>query len=227
MKAGDKLPSEREFSEILGVGRPTVREALKIADAFGIVDIRQYDGIYVAGIEAERLSIPFKVRMGMGQFDLSQLFEMRRIFEVEIMKLAACHITPEQLDYLGSILEKENIDDAEQFAESDSEFHATIYRSTGNEFLVIIMQIVNELSSLSRRITGRFIDTRRIVHADHLSILDALKSKNADDCERAMLQHIDHIQKIIELDTKVYESVFQQQLKALTKTSFNEKNADK
>ena len=95
---GDKLPSERDLADMLGVGRPAVREALKIADAFGIVNIKQYDGLYVAGAEPEKLSTPFKLRMDMGQFDLVQLFEMRRIFEVETIKLAAARITDEEIE---------------------------------------------------------------------------------------------------------------------------------
>lgn len=214
---GDKLPSERDLADMLGVGRPAVREALKIADAFGIVNIKQYDGLYVAGAEPEKLSTPFKLRMDMGQFDLVQLFEMRRIFEVETIKLAAARITDEEIENLERIMKSADVNDAEQFAASDSEFHSAIYRATGNAFLVMIMQIINELSSLSRRITGRFEETRHIVHSDHLNILDALKRRDIQQCGEGMLQHINHLQKIIEIDTKVYESVFQRQLKEMMK----------
>lgn len=215
LKKGDKLPSERELAEKLAVGRPTIREALRIADAFGIVDIRKYDGIYVAGSEPAKISAPFKVRMEMGQFNLAQLFEMRRIFEVEIIKIAAERIDDATVAQLEDILDREDVHNAVQFAKCDSEFHTNIYKSTGNEFLVMIMQIVNELSSISRKVTGRFEETRKIVHNDHIAILEGLRNRDVQKCADSMLQHIDHLQKIIELDTKVYESVFQHQLKSL------------
>lgn len=217
LEPGDKLPSERELADMLGVGRPAVREAVKIADALGIVNIKQYDGLYVAGLEPAKLSTPFKLRMNMGQFNLTQLFEMRRIFEVETIKLAATKIRDEDIAKLESIMAAENIENAEEFAASDSQFHSTIYEATGNEFLVIIMQIINELSSLSRRITGRFQETRYIVFKDHMNIISALKARDVEQCGASMLAHIDHLQQIIEIDTKVYESVFQQELRQMLK----------
>lgn len=216
LSPGDKLPSERDLAELIGVGRPSVREALKIASAFGIVSIKQYDGLYVAERESRVLSLPFKIRMDMGQFDLAQLFELRRIFEVEVMKLTAGRITDEQIVKLEGILEKEDVENASQFAECDTEFHSTIYESTGNAFLVMLMQIVNELSSLSRRITGTFEETRYIVHSDHVEILNSLKSRDPARCGKSMLNHIDHLQKIIEIDTTVYERVFQTQLREIS-----------
>lgn len=215
LSPSDKLPSEREFADLIGVGRPAIREALKIASAFGIVTIKQYDGLYVAEQESRVLSLPFKIRMNMGQFDLSQLFEVRRVFEVEVMKLAALRITDDQIAALETILDQEDIENASQFAECDMKFHSTIYQSTGNALLVMLMKIVNELSSLSRRITGRVEDTRHIVHRDHLEILNALKKRDASLCGKSMLNHIDHLQKITEIDTTLYEHMFQKQLREI------------
>lgn len=213
LQPGEKLPSERELVELIGVGRPALREALKIVSAFGIITIKQYDGIYVSESkdEGKALSFPFKLRMDIGQFDLPQLFEMRTIFEKEVMKLAAERITEEDIKCLESILAREDINNEVRFAECDVEFHDTIYRSTGNAFLVLIMEMVNELSSVSRKITGRIEETRRIAHEDHKEILKALKSRDVEKSCNSMYNHLAHIQKMIEIDSR-YDRIFKAEL---------------
>ena len=145
LKAGDRLPAEREFMEGLRVGRSTIREAIRHLDALGIVEIRLGSGTYLKRpINAGTVYLPLSItseRQG-----LLQTLEVRRGLEVEAGALAALRATPAQL-----ALVEHNLDamEAVHFEKGsagpeDLVFHLSIYEASGNPLFAQLLQQIRE-----------------------------------------------------------------------------------
>ena len=123
---GDKLPNEYEFSELLGVSRNTVREALRVLVSRNIVTIRQGAGTFVSekkGVSDD----PLGFTMVDDRVKLTKdLLQIRYIIEPSVAALAAQNATPEDLEKLKEILlEVEALTGQRMdFTEKDAEFHA-------------------------------------------------------------------------------------------------------
>lgn len=88
---GDRLPSELEISEGLAVSRGSVREAMKILSAFGLIDIRVGNGTYVSNTPSSSLLDSLLFTYFVTNPDLTSLYEFRRMFETDIVGLVIKH----------------------------------------------------------------------------------------------------------------------------------------
>ena len=89
LRAGDRLPSERELIDILDISRPSLREALRALSMLGVVDTRHGGGAYVTDLEARTLLAPLDFFLSLSEANLADAFESRRIVELEIVRKAA------------------------------------------------------------------------------------------------------------------------------------------
>jgi GntR family transcriptional regulator, transcriptional repressor for pyruvate dehydrogenase complex len=132
---GSKLPSELELSRQLGVGRSTVREALRVLEHLGLVESRSGLGTFVI----EKRMPPARTEYPQGPEALVQLYEFRRTIEVPSARLAAERRTSEQLANIKSAWRNCELavkrDSADEFAQLDFLFHAAIVKATQNRFL--------------------------------------------------------------------------------------------
>jgi DNA-binding FadR family transcriptional regulator len=135
---GSKLPSEQELSRQLGVGRSTVREALRVLEHLGLVESRSGLGTYV--IEQRMPTPASRTRYPQGPEGLVQLYEFRRAIEVPSARLAAERRTPEQLASIQSAWRDCELavkrDSADEFARLDFLFHSSIVKAAQNRFFL-------------------------------------------------------------------------------------------
>jgi GntR family transcriptional repressor for pyruvate dehydrogenase complex len=89
LKAGDRLPSERELAETFRVSRGSVREAIKALEREGLVVARPGSGTFISAVDVERLVAPLASLLLRSKDALIDLFEMRRLVEPGIAALAA------------------------------------------------------------------------------------------------------------------------------------------
>jgi DNA-binding FadR family transcriptional regulator len=89
MKPGDKLPTERELIATFRVGRSSIREALKILSAIGVVRIVAGAGMFVGNGNLSLLAKPLSLGFLRGGHGTAELIEARRLLEVELAGLAA------------------------------------------------------------------------------------------------------------------------------------------
>lgn len=133
---GSKLPSEQELSRQLGVGRSTVREALRVLGHLGLVESRSGLGTYVA---EQKMAEPSR-RYPEGPEALVQLYEFRRAIEIPSARLAAERRTAEQMAAIKSAWRDCELavkrDSADEFARLDFLFHAAIVRAANNRFFL-------------------------------------------------------------------------------------------
>ena len=133
---GSKLPSEQELSRQLGVGRSTVREALRVLGHLGLVESRSGLGTYVMnrGIPEGRVAPPQSPEA------LVELYEFRRSIEIPAARYAAARRTAEQMLRIKSAWRDCELavkrDSADEFAELDYQFHFSIIEAARNRYAI-------------------------------------------------------------------------------------------
>lgn len=203
LKPGDRLPSERELASMFGVSRPAVREAAFALSTIGIIETRQQAGMYLSSANKKTSLDSFRLQMQAGQFDMKDLYELRRVLEGECAALAASNITEEQLSAIADSVKCVSIDDPEQFAQADHILHKTIYAATGNLPLQLMMETLGLWSASNRQYTNSFLDVRKLVHHDHLSIYEAISAHDMEASRKAMCRHIQNLEQIDEISLTV------------------------
>jgi GntR family transcriptional repressor for pyruvate dehydrogenase complex len=193
---GDMLPPERELAVMMGVSRPSLREALRALSIMNIIDNRQGSGTYIASLLPERLVENLEIVFALDDSTYMDLFEARRIVEVGVAELAAKVITDEEIEELKICLmhSYETVDDEEKFLETDLELHYRILSASKNSILMLFMRSINKLSLYSRRRTGEFEDVRKQTLVDHQKIVDALSRRDPLGAHQAMLDHLNHVE---------------------------------
>lgn len=144
---GDRLPSERALCEALGVGRSTVREALKRWEALGIIDRRQGSGIYLrAKVGPNIIHVPLVLAKPSKVRNLLQILQVRRALEGEAAAICAASASDEKVAAIGAALLRMEADHAAgDGSAADWEFHQSIFNSTGNPFFPQIIQSMRDL----------------------------------------------------------------------------------
>jgi DNA-binding FadR family transcriptional regulator len=200
---GQRLPSERDLAENYKVSRPTIREAMIILEARGLVEARHGAGVYVADAPRPEVSAP---ELEVNAFEL---VEARRLIEGDACALAAAVMTDEQLDELTAILHDmaEEHDFGALADLADRRFHVAIAKATRNSVLVAMVENMWDLryKPSSRDVLERAGRVRaRPLVDDHQDILDALKARDPVAARAAMREHlgrvIDNLLAVVEAD---------------------------
>ena len=147
LEAGDPLPTENELSAVLGVGRNTLRESLKVLQALGVIEIRHGFGMFVAPSNFDALAdgLTFRGRLSLrhhGQEAL-QLVDVRQALESGLIARAMDLMTPEHLAAVEeSVLRMEALAGAgENFVDADADFHRRLFEPLNNELLVSLLGV--------------------------------------------------------------------------------------
>ena len=197
LKSGDKLPPERELAEMLGVSRPSLREALRALSIMKVIDMRQGDGTYVSALNPEELVEHLEFVFMLDDSTMLQLFEARKIVEVGNVSLAAERISDEEMAALRACLEKSerSIDDPEAFMQADIELHEIITRAAGNPLLGRFMASIGTLSRASRHKTTHMAGVTETAVEDHRQIVNAVEGHDSQAASAAMLRHLEHVEQ--------------------------------
>jgi GntR family transcriptional regulator, transcriptional repressor for pyruvate dehydrogenase complex len=189
---GDRLPAERELAEQLGVARISLREAIKILQADGYVEVRRgaRGGTYVIELDEPIARWQARMRTESGEFD--DMVDYRIALETESARLAAARRTDADLVALrAAISELEKADSHAAFRLADSHFHAALAHAAGNTRLTSAI----ESSRADLFATHDLLPFRNPIEEsvdDHTAIYLAVQNGNADEAAAAMRQHIEN-----------------------------------
>ena len=196
LKPGDRLPTEHELSEQLGVSRTVVREAVKVLVATGLVYTRRGSGLYV-----DNKVSPFATTMldSLTPFDPSDvisLYEFRLTLEPQAARLAAERITPHELRELREMValnrQSAETQQRQQFRETDAAFHRTIAEATHNPFLASTIATTTRAQSWVFDIAaGRTLVLLLSYAEQHATILEAIQEGEPDAAAHAMQVHLE------------------------------------
>lgn len=192
LRAGQKLSSERDLSREFGVGRPSLREALRALALLGALEIRQGEGVFVSELTPERLLEPLNFYLSLNDDSMEQLFEARIVIEAGMAGIAARTLDKEELKVLERCVEEgeAKLGDAQAFLELDVLFHQTIVRAARNPFLEKVAVAMHSLTMRTRSLTAALPEIRQQAHRDHEAIFRALLYRDGDGASKTVASHL-------------------------------------
>ncbi|MEX0987851.1 MAG: FadR/GntR family transcriptional regulator [Bacteroidales bacterium] len=199
---GSKLPTEREMCESFGVSRTALREALRRLSARGLIRIQKGSGMYVSEINIEDAIKSLNLYYDL-KFDknlLTQIIEVRMLFEPEIARLAAFNRTEQHVIELAKNLEefeKCDPDNTQKEADLDNKFHLSITKSTANPIMQITMEpIYSLLPRMRSYIYANIEGEKEYTLNSHKKLLKAIAEKDRDSAYTIMKKHLVRTQEI-------------------------------
>lgn len=190
---GDQLPSERVLAEKLGVSRVAVREAMKVLEAIGKVDIVHGSGTYVRDPVNDPVADALRPVDGYDAAFVRHLVEARSSIELKIAELAAERATASRLKVVSKALDrlvKEHLPDAEVGSLNVS-FEAAMAEVAGNPVLSRLQSGVHRLWIEAWGSLHMAPGTKQALHAEHVEMFDALSRRDGETAVVLMRQHID------------------------------------
>ena len=186
LKPGDRLPSESEISEGMGVSRGSVREAMKILSAFGLVDVKVGNGTYVCEKPGSTLMDSLLLSFFVTNPDPEKLYELRQVIEIDVLEMILRHYDEntaerkalrENLNLLQKLIDK-NLS-LEQLQTIDLEFHHLMGSCTKNVLMERIYSIV--LDFMEPTITATLKNQHgEITYQEQQKILEVIETQDYD-----------------------------------------------
>jgi GntR family transcriptional repressor for pyruvate dehydrogenase complex len=193
---GEKLPPERDLATMLNVSRTTMRQAIKILEVIGVLDVRPGSGTYLSTSAQQILEqptyelSPLPPLRGLSQ---GELFEARRAIEAEASAAAAVRAETSDISRIEEALAQMSLhlNDPHAYAKYDMAFHQAITAASGNSFFIWFEQLtlkalydawLARTSSKERRIQDTFHEHERIARA--------IKLRDPEGARMEMLRHL-------------------------------------
>jgi GntR family transcriptional repressor for pyruvate dehydrogenase complex len=192
LKPGEQLPAERSLSVLLGVSRPTLREAIRVLSFTGILETRLGNGTFVCTGTSATLADALGLVVAISREAEADLIAVRLVLEVGAAELAAGKITDKQLGELGDTLvrTRASVRVPSRFSETDIDFHRRVHEAAGNVILSRLLLSVSALGVHRRVVTGKISELRSVTLAEHEEIFQALRDHDPLAARDAMRRHI-------------------------------------
>lgn len=199
LRPGESLPAERELAEMMGVSRPTVRNALCVLDAMGVIEMRHGRRTYLSTPNTGVLAGPLAVIFSEASETFKQVMEFREILEPAIASRAAQMCTPAHIKRLSRIIESQETDvgSGGTGVEQDLEFHLTLSEATGNHLLTQLMRFSLVFTKEVRSEYFQRQARGAVSIAGHRQVLKAVKARESEAAYEAMVQHLQEIEGVI------------------------------
>jgi GntR family transcriptional repressor for pyruvate dehydrogenase complex len=205
LRAGERLPPERELAELLGVSRPAVREALRVLEAQGAVRSQvgngPASGTTIDRVPRDALARLLRLHVALGSFPIDEVVETRVTLERSIAVLACRNAKPADLASLRVVLAAMDAPevDRETFNQCDAEFHVLLADAGANRLMsdmtrairesvrIPILDAMTAMPETGKRGWPHVLDGLR---ADHHSIFAAVEAGRAEQAADLLESHI-------------------------------------
>lgn len=195
LKPGEKIPSQREFSQKFGVSRASLREALLTLETLGLIKTEPGRGTFVAGHGAGVTGAMAPWRYS-DSYSVFEVFQTRLMLEGQIAALAAGRLAQTQLEQMEDATRQMEDCWARQDllanVEADLTFHGIIVSACSNTMLRALYQTVRQQITETQRQPIPITDPERMRESitEHRRIIAALKANDATAARREMETHI-------------------------------------
>ncbi|MFD6816088.1 FadR/GntR family transcriptional regulator [Microbacterium sp. NPDC059771] len=195
LTAGTPFPSEAEIIETSGLSRATVREALRLLEAEGLIVSRRGPGggLRVGQLDLQSTVRTIAVHLAMSEATLGDAFAFRRLIERECARLAAANATDAQRERL-----REAVAEQPHPLSEVIDFHDLIAECTGNEFFRVAQKIVVSIAGWHTPDEG--LDDHDLVFAKaaHTKVVQRILARDGEGAARAMDRHLEAFERIVE-----------------------------
>jgi GntR family transcriptional repressor for pyruvate dehydrogenase complex len=199
LQPGDKLPSERDLAESLGVSRSSIRDAIRSLELMGMVEPRQGAGTIVRQISSDSLVNPLANARKRKEELVGELLDFRKMLEPSLAARAATRATIEELAEMEEILKRqdEKLRNGESTIPEDTEFHYAIALASGNSVVRKVLDTLMDLLRDSRERSLQVEGRPQKSLAGHRKILAALNRRDAEAAKLTMKRHIEDVEKML------------------------------
>ena len=207
IKRGDKLPSERTLKEQLNVSRASIREAFSALEMIGLIDSRPGEGTFIKKLPAKNLLEPLSLNLLLEENVAEELVELRRVLEVDCVRLAVGRITEEELAEMGQhIIDLSNSSGFEEKSiAADKLFHYTIAKASKNKVLYFTMIAISEAMDFHIKNTRTKLVSNKATMDEfvrqHCRIFNAIKEHSVEKAMSERKDHLDYVEKLIKRES--------------------------
>jgi GntR family transcriptional regulator, transcriptional repressor for pyruvate dehydrogenase complex len=211
LRVGDRLPSERSLAEQMQISRPTLREAVKVLQDSGLIDVRRGSG---GGMFVSTEFVPPELvhqRRDMRIGEVAGVLEARRLLEPRVAQLAATRATEDDF----ATMERTIVDQRElvesgdfltggredRFLQLDVQFHLAIARATGNAMIVSLIRDLYRELEIARDMALHHEPAPGIAIEIHERTLAAIRSGDLEAVESVMDEHLQQLEHTWEQET--------------------------
>lgn len=202
LQSGDKLPTEKELSDRLGIGRTSIREGIRQLDAVGLLATYQGKGVYlrevsIASLFASQKRIPVASFLTLTKNELLDILAVRFMIESEACHLAAEQIQPHELAELRILHNAMSnpLTSREEFIGYDIQFHKQIIVASRNVILPRLFEFIRDLYSKQLTLASMVPQALERALYFHEKILSALESKQKEEAAEYLRQHLEDTKK--------------------------------
>ncbi|MFM9281589.1 FadR/GntR family transcriptional regulator [Paenibacillus jiagnxiensis] len=195
LAVGTKIPTEPELMALFGVGRSTIREAVRVLVHAGLLEKRQGHGTFVISASSSQEPLDLRLRRA----EIMDVYEVRLMLEVEISRLAAERRDDRDLEHIQECLMLRNkylaSGDMELYFDADVSFHLAVAAATKNAvtvdlyrtFTAVLRQTIDKHSA-DPQITNYYTE-------QHINLYEAIRDRNADEAVACTLAHLEGVKK--------------------------------
>ncbi len=199
LRDGEKLPPERELSEIFKVSRATVREAISSLEILRLVRRRQGDGTYLMVGREEELVQPLALSLLQEKNDLIDIFSLRKLIEPEVAFLASENAKPSDLLHLKKILraQEREVSQGKNPILTDSEFHHFLAKTARNRIFERLLMAIMDLLKKTREEYLQTEERKQSSLVGHREILAAIQTRDGRKARQAMRRHLENVEHAV------------------------------
>ena len=204
LKIGEKLPSEQEMTELFGISRISLREAMKLLEAKGYIESRDRKGKYVRSL-TDNVKSSIEDLISINHDKIWELLAVRRLIDSEAAYLAARNVSKDQRKRFKKLVDRiaeigpESVLTSKEGGKLYSDFFDILADSTKNTIFVhlrdTIAHVLTGAFPYSRKKLARIPGSSNEIVAQLFRIYDAIEKRDADEAKALMVEHIDYIEK--------------------------------
>lgn len=204
LKPGDKMPSERDLTEVFGASRVPIREAIKALNMTGILESRQGEGTFICSYDSKTLGEMVYIQTCLADISEREIFETRVIMESQCASLAALNADETDIASMKQAIEDHKValgalgdivDEKEEklIYECDSRFHKAVAIATHNRYFQIYMDALTYPVRIQHKVGYHNPEVYRVAFEAHSRILEAILNKDSAAAFDSMKTHIEKV----------------------------------
>jgi len=198
---GDPLPTERDLGQQFSAGRNTVREALQVLRAYGIIEVKPKSGAVISDRHFDALSKLFLFQRDVTPNSFQEIQGFRKLLETGIVDHLVLNRTEEDLAGLEEINKRIlSSSTVEEAAKQDFAFHEELVRLSGNRLLLANYRLLEPMILKIMRLGKEDRFAQDDTHSVHAEIISAIRSRDRLAYSYLMARHLDYGFQFVELN---------------------------
>lgn len=192
LRPGDKLGSEKELMESFGVSKATLREALRVLEAMGIIEIRKglMGGVFAAQVDMKTTINSIQGFLKFESVSIYDITMLRCMLEPCIVRIVISQLSDDHINNLQKIIRESRATDPTQEKVKGISFHRYLARITQNPMLILIMDFIDNLLEDLKKKIGLDEDFYQAMDDYHYNITKQIIDKNVAEAQKILIRDI-------------------------------------